>query len=84
MSNRYFGIGQYVRLIDSFFSVWRNHFCVFGVDEDTMRQNTAEPIANAVFLRSKGGRRRTYGIMTNTALTGATYDIDGGQPFVAA
>jgi NAD(P)-dependent dehydrogenase (short-subunit alcohol dehydrogenase family) len=23
-------------------------------------------------------------IMTNTALTGATYDIDGGQQFVAA
>jgi NAD(P)-dependent dehydrogenase (short-subunit alcohol dehydrogenase family) len=23
-------------------------------------------------------------IMTNTALTGATYDVDGGQQFVAA
>jgi hypothetical protein len=23
-------------------------------------------------------------LMTNTALTGATYDIDGGQQFVAA
>ncbi len=30
------------------------------------------------------GRLTTVHIMTNTALTGATYDIDGGQQLVAS
>jgi hypothetical protein len=46
-----------------------------------------------LFIGGTGGRRPAIGltlvsalavhIMTNTALTGATYDIDGGQQLVA-
>jgi hypothetical protein len=34
--------------------------------------------------RPGGGRRLAIDLMTNTAVTGATFDIDGGQQLIEA
>ena len=46
--------------------------------------DAADPVALDTRGRTGGRAALAVHIMTNTALTGATYDIDGGQQFVAA
>jgi hypothetical protein len=54
------------------------------MDLARVRQVFEEHIGLALQVARHAAPKMSPGIMTNTALTGATYDIDGGEQIVAA
>jgi len=55
-----------------------------GIGFETAGRSARKTSHHASHRRVVGPADVAVHIMTNTALTGATYDIDGGQQFVSA
>jgi NAD(P)-dependent dehydrogenase (short-subunit alcohol dehydrogenase family) len=56
---------------------------LLGAGLDARREELRRGLAIGRVVRPEDVVALAVHIMTNTALTGATYDIDGGQPFVS-
>jgi NAD(P)-dependent dehydrogenase (short-subunit alcohol dehydrogenase family) len=56
---------------------------LLGAGLDARREELRRSLPIGRVVRPEDVVALAVHIMTNTALTGATYDIDGGQPFVS-